>query len=428
MQNVKDFGAVGDGVAKDTKAIQAAIDAGGVVTFPPGIYLTGTLYLRSNGGLDVQPGAVILASPDLADYNAADFAPQNWASKAEVTSGGHLIVAVECENITLTGGGAIDGNQPAFVNKVREDAPFIYERTMRPAQMIFLCECKNVHVMNLELRSSPYWTCFLYGCEEVTVTGLHIHSHPMVLNDDGIDVDCSRRVTISDCIVDTGDDCITLRGDDKRLKKKRACEYVTVTNCVLTSRYANAIRVGVGNGDIRNASFSNIIITGYRTAISVVSNWSNDPTSCIGVNISDIDFSNIRSTARRFLNIKLDNVPDGDAKTSAFIRDISVRNVRGTMELNNTVRGNGIGTLEGITLDDIRLSNIGKGIAGDKDFKGAWGHASTDASYEIIQAKDVIIRNCKVIYPADSTGWSCDCRTAEADVTLENTSFTCVKA
>ena len=428
MQNVRDFGAVGDGRTKDTKAIQAAIDAGGLVTFPPGVYLTGTLYLRSNGGLDIQPGAVILGSPSLDDYNAADFTPQNYASKAEITSGGHLIVAVECENITLTGGGAIDGNQPAFVNKVRKDAPFIYERTMRPAQMIFLCECSNVHVTNLELRSSPYWTCFLYGCEEVTVTGLHIHSHPMVLNDDGIDVDCCRRVTISDCIIDTGDDCITLRGDDKRLKTKRACEYISVTNCVLTSRYANAIRVGVGNGEIRNASFSNIIITGYRTAISVVSNWSNDPTSCTGVDIIGIDFSNIRSTARRFLNIKLDNLSDGKAKTSAVIRDICVRNVRGTMELNNTVRGNGVGTLEGITLDDIRLTNIGKGIAGDKDFKGAWGHASTDASYEIIQAKDVIIRNCKVTYPEDSTGWTCDCRTTEADVTLENTSFTCAKA
>ena len=56
MHNVKDFGAIGDGIAKDTVAIQAAIDAGGMVHLPPGIYLSGTLYLRSNGGLHIEIG------------------------------------------------------------------------------------------------------------------------------------------------------------------------------------------------------------------------------------------------------------------------------------------------------------------------------------------------------------------------------------
>ena len=56
MNNVKDYGAVGDGKTKDTPAIQKAIDAGGIVFFPPGVYLSGTLYLKSNGGLDLAPG------------------------------------------------------------------------------------------------------------------------------------------------------------------------------------------------------------------------------------------------------------------------------------------------------------------------------------------------------------------------------------
>ena len=72
------------------------------------------LYLRSNGGLELSPGAILRGSPNLADYNPADFVPQNSASKTEVTSGGHLIAAVECSNIVLCGGGTIDGNHPAF--------------------------------------------------------------------------------------------------------------------------------------------------------------------------------------------------------------------------------------------------------------------------------------------------------------------------
>ena len=61
MNNVLDFGARGDGIAKDTAPVQAALDAGGIVFFPPGTYLCGTLYLRSNGGLELSPGAVLLA-------------------------------------------------------------------------------------------------------------------------------------------------------------------------------------------------------------------------------------------------------------------------------------------------------------------------------------------------------------------------------
>ena len=69
MHNVRDFGAVGDGSTRDTAAIQRALDAGGMVCLPPGEYLTGTLYLRSHGGLELSPGAVLRGSPDPADYD-----------------------------------------------------------------------------------------------------------------------------------------------------------------------------------------------------------------------------------------------------------------------------------------------------------------------------------------------------------------------
>jgi hypothetical protein len=46
VSTVRDHGAVGDGVTDDTKAVQAAIDAGGVTVFPPGTYSCGTLTMR----------------------------------------------------------------------------------------------------------------------------------------------------------------------------------------------------------------------------------------------------------------------------------------------------------------------------------------------------------------------------------------------
>ena len=93
MNNVRNFGAVGDGVTLDTQAIQKALDAGGMVYFPAGTYLTGSIYLRSNGGLELAPGATLLAVPDKTQYNADDFIPENQAFSTENVSGAHLVIA-----------------------------------------------------------------------------------------------------------------------------------------------------------------------------------------------------------------------------------------------------------------------------------------------------------------------------------------------
>ena len=93
MRNVKDYGAKGDGITKDTAAIQRAIDDGGVVYFPPGTYISGTLYLKSGGGLHLEHGATLKASADRADYNADDFCVQNAVFTRENVSGAHFIVA-----------------------------------------------------------------------------------------------------------------------------------------------------------------------------------------------------------------------------------------------------------------------------------------------------------------------------------------------
>ena len=100
MNNVRDFGAVGDGIAKDTSAIQRALDAGGVAYLPPGTYLSGTLYLRSCGGLELAPGAVLLASPDPADYDENP-CPQNRVFASEKVSGAHLVVACEVHDVVM---------------------------------------------------------------------------------------------------------------------------------------------------------------------------------------------------------------------------------------------------------------------------------------------------------------------------------------
>ena len=161
MKNVRDFGAVGDGRTKDTAAVQRAIDAGGMVDFPPGTYLCGTLYLKSHGGLHLESGAVLLASPDREDYNADDFCPQNGVFAPEKVSGAHFIVSVEQEDITIEGPGRIDGNRQAFYEPP-EEMEKIWSSPIdwRPAQMIFLSEVSARSMMPYRESSSAMKTWF----------------------------------------------------------------------------------------------------------------------------------------------------------------------------------------------------------------------------------------------------------------------------
>jgi polygalacturonase len=71
--NIKSYGAVGDGVAMETEAVQKTIDAchadgGGIVRVPAGDFQIGTIWLKSNITLSLDYGASLLGSTQIADY------------------------------------------------------------------------------------------------------------------------------------------------------------------------------------------------------------------------------------------------------------------------------------------------------------------------------------------------------------------------
>lgn len=308
--NVRDYGARGDGITKDTEAIQAAIDAangvgGGTVIVPAGVYLSGSIFLKSNIDFFIQTGATIKASPDIADYNSVDVCPQNSASPktGDNTSGGHLFLCVNQRNVTLRGGGKIDGNSPAFLlDKDGNHFPTKKAIECRPAMMVWFVDSEYISIRDLELADSPYWSCFILNCSHVAITGCYIHTSrkPHTYNGDGLDIDRCQYVTVSDCRIDTADDCITLRASYGRLlAAPQDCAFITVTNCILASS-CNAIRLGVGEGSIHHAVFSNIVIRDTRNAFNYVAAYV--PNSR-GTDITDIRVSNVIVDAEQFCRI-----------------------------------------------------------------------------------------------------------------------------
>ena len=401
MNNVRDFGAVGDGSAKDTAAIQRALDAGGVAYLPPGIYLSGTLYLRSCGGLELAPGAVLRASPDPADYDENP-CPQNRVFASEMVSGAHLVVACEVHDVVIRGGGRIHGNREAFFSG--EEDPKRPGKFLRPAwrpgQMLFFCESENVTVTDVELHESPYWCCFLHGCEHVNIRGVRIHNHRMTPNSDGIDLDCCRFVTVSDCRIDAGDDCLTLRANTAPLKKPRPCEKICVANCILSSP-CQAIRVGVGDGVIRDAVFGNIVIHDTRSGIQLVSRYSS---SSPGVTIENLLFGDVLMECRRPLAILSDVRGPRDEEVKP-IRGVVFRNIRATGDRSSFFEANRRGDVADVTLEDVDLTLHGGDdiVDGEKCAYGEFGVKNSPAAFHLKHVEECSFHRVRVRWAPDAS-------------------------
>ena len=346
--DIREFG-VGSAIA--TTAIQAAIDAchaagGGVVYCPPGVFLTGTLWLKSHVTLHLEAGCRLLGSPDRADYTENPF-PESVAFADEKVANAHLIVAYRAINVTISGRGVIDGNSATFLPHLTSSVPMpSYYWDWRPGQLVFFCQCEDVRVADVRIDNAPYWTLFLHGCNHVKISGISISNPDWTPNGDGIDVDCCRDVCIDSCQIRSGDDAITLRAYTMPLGDRgQPCENVVVTNCVLHSR-CNAIRVGVGAGVISDCTFSNLVIRESGIGINIISNY---PTVLHSAEIRRLRFANIVMDAH--LPIYVSTGADGRAP----VRDIVFSGIDARGSTASFVGGTPVNPVTGITLHDLRL-------------------------------------------------------------------------
>ncbi|MBL8028320.1 MAG: glycoside hydrolase family 28 protein, partial [Fibrobacteres bacterium] len=176
--NIREFGVVGDGKKKDTAAIQSAIDAcakagGGTVYCPPGTYLIGTLVLKNRLTLHLESGCVLQGSTDRADYPKELGTPQPNVDSGDENncfasiSPEHLIVAKNLEDVTITGGGRIDGNGDFFFGEFNPEVHYytLPAKGWRPFRMMVFRECRNITIEKVTITNSPAWTVWLSGCE-----------------------------------------------------------------------------------------------------------------------------------------------------------------------------------------------------------------------------------------------------------------------
>lgn len=255
----------------NTIDFQSLIDAcseagGGEVVIPPGVHVTGGLILRSNVFLRLSPGAILEGSGRIADYTKNRV---HLFTDAVGGERGHaLIFAEDARNIGISGPGTIDGNGLHFKGQ-----------THRPMLLRFV-RCRGIRIRDITLKDSAAWVQHYLDCEDLLIDGVTVDSLHCS-NNDGVNLDGCRRVTVSNCRINSKDDGLTLKTTTDAV-----CANITITNCTITSK-CNGIKIGTES----KSAFRNITIT--NCALHEVRLCGIEVLSVDGAHIDMVNISNI---------------------------------------------------------------------------------------------------------------------------------------
>ncbi len=320
--NIRTLGAIGDGTTKDTAAVQKAMDAcaaagGGEVLVPAGSYLIGSVVLGANTTLQLDQGATLTGSPDVADYPLVQ-----GRFEGEFTSVHRALVsATKADHVAITGPGALVGPPLAVAALRRPRGPV----------MIELEECTGVRLEDFTVHYQRLWSVHPLLCHDVVVRHVTIRSSQS--NGDGIDVDSCSGVLIEQCDIEGGDDAISLKSGRglAAMKMDRPTENVVIRNCKLASSTFAAIGLGTEmSGGIRHVRIENCTLSGKQNGIYIKSRDGR------GGYMEDISGENLTvSNSPTFIGFDLatkgiqavDPVP-GDVEKWARVGQLAFRHIK----------------------------------------------------------------------------------------------------
>ncbi|WP_400191763.1 glycoside hydrolase family 28 protein [Hymenobacter sp. B81] len=400
---VTKYGAVADGKTLNTKAIQQAIDAaakkGGVVTFAPGQYLTGSIFLKKGVTLDIPQGVTLLGSQELKDYPVM---PSRIAG-VEMSWPAALINVLDQDNVAITGQGTVDGQGKPFWDKywqMRKDYDkkglrWIVDYDAQRPRTLLVSNSTNVTLTGITLQRAGFWTVHILYSKHVTADGLVIRNNigghgPST---DGIDIDSSSYVLVQNCDIDCNDDnfCLKAGRDWDGLRVNRPTEYILIQNCVAGAgdglftcgsetsggirhviarglkakgtKYGIRLKSAVNRGGtVEDIVVENIEMDGVRVPIIMTMNWnpsysySTLPAGYTQETLPE-HWKKMLATVEpergmpRFRNVRISNLNATNAKTGV------------------SAEGQAKSMLENFTLENITISTA---AAGKIDFAQGW--------------------------------------------------------
>jgi polygalacturonase len=211
---IRDYQVDNTGKTVETDKINQAIrdasarEGGGILFFPPGVYTTGTVMMKSNVKLYVALGAVLRGSRKAVDYTSAGASAGSRQSKA-------FIIFDKVQNAALMGPGTIDMQgypwlwhdfQPdTSESNAREETGKVRD-PRNGIRGYIINDSRNVIFQDLVLLRSAYWTINVFGSENFTTRNVKIVNRKQQYHDNAYDFRTSRHIRIEDGFALTMDD------------------------------------------------------------------------------------------------------------------------------------------------------------------------------------------------------------------------------
>lgn len=375
--NITDFGAMGNGITSNTRAIASAIEAvvqkgGGTVVIPEGTWLTGPIELKSNVRLHTKKGSLIVFSGDKNEYPLV----KTWYEGLQSYRCKAPLFAENAENIAITGEGIFDGSgefwRPVkkflmtpgdWENTVKSggavtvDGKIWYPDSsayrgsllgsprgemnleqaqkiktfLRPVMLNFI-SCKKVLIEGATFQNSPSWCLHPVLCDNITLSNVKVFNEHWVVNGDALDLESCKNAVVFNCLFDAGDDAICIKSGRDAEGRKRGVptENVIISNCTVYRGHGGFVIGSEMSGGARNIKISHCTFIGTDNGLRFKSTRGRGGV-VENIFISDIQMANIIDDAilfdlYYFVKNKNIAVPPVDETTPQF-RNIQIRNI-----------------------------------------------------------------------------------------------------
>ncbi|MDR1414641.1 MAG: right-handed parallel beta-helix repeat-containing protein [Odoribacteraceae bacterium] len=309
-------GAIGDAIFDCTAAIQSAIDncaanGGGIVTFAPGIYLTGSLFIRSGVNFNIPKGTTLLGSQQIEAYREID----TRVAGIEMRWPAALLNIIDAKQAAITGDGVVHGKGKIFWDMYRDmrkeydpkKLRWIVDYDAKRPRGILVANSEDVTVKDIVIYQPGFWSLHILYSSHVTVDGVIISNNieGRGPSTDGVDIDSSSDILVQNSNINCNDDnfCLKAGRDSDGLRVNRPCQRVVIRDCVAGhgdglftcgSETSGGIRdivaynlKGIGTkyglrfkstvqrgGTIENIWLCNIEMVGVRNPFIVDLNWN----------------------------------------------------------------------------------------------------------------------------------------------------------
>ena len=396
---ITDFSAVGDGKTVNTKAIQAAIDKcaanrkGGIVVVPKGTFLSGAIFLKQGANLLVEKDGVLKGTTNIDDY------PQiqtRWEGTEEMYTAS-FVNADGVTGLTISGEGTIDGSGEEWVQKnpyrrppaaapgaasAAAAAPIVtpppapaaappMTAPARPAapgpgtgprrgrpRLIGIQNSKDVLLSGLNLHNQAVWCLFVLYSQNVEIDGVKITAEHNIPSSDGIDIDSSRHVHITNVFIDDDDDCISIKSgkDADGLRVNRPAEDILIENSHFAYGQGGVAMGSETSGGIRNVTVLNCVMDSGNWAPI---RFKSQPSR--GGVVENITYKNItlHGTRQAFemnMEWRMVGPRQPDSNPLPVVRNVKINNVSGDVQSVGVIHGLAGSPIQGVSFENCKIT------------------------------------------------------------------------